>query len=390
MATILLLVIYLAFISLGLPDSVLGTAWPIMHADLGCSISMAGVVNVVISLSTVVSSLLSQRMIRRMGTWGTTVFSIVLTFLALYLFSACRSIWPMIIFAIPLGLGAGAIDTALNNYVANHYNAMQMNFLHAFWGVGTIIAPAMLSVFFSTGHSWREGYVVLATIQAIICIIVFLSRPLWKKGDGRSRKEEMMEDEKKIYTPLQLLKVPGALFSCLGFTFYTFEGVTILWIASYLVYGKGLDASTAASLSSMVYLGITCGRIASAFIADRVDAKKLILISQLLIMACIVLLLFSTSVSLMYIVIFALGFSFGPIYPAMVRQTVSCFHPRYSVGIISLQMSFNYVGNMITPPLYGLLAGLVGQQLFPFYVLVLVILQCTCTCLKNRFCTKGA
>lgn len=389
MATVLLIVIYLSFISLGLPDSVLGTAWPLMYLDLGASVSMAGLINTAVALCTVVSSLFSQRLIKRLGTWCVTVISIALTFSALYLFSFSRSMASMLLFSVPLGLGAGTIDTALNNYVAKHYSAMQMNFLHAFWGIGTVIAPSMLSVFFSTGRTWREGYIVLAVIQTVIALIVVLSKPLWKEEDGENRTDEMMKQDGRVYSVPQLLRVRGAAFSCLAFTFYTFEGVTILWMASYLVFGKQLDAATAASISSMIYIGISTGRIATAFIANRVSGKRMIQLSQAFIILSIIVLMLTSRLELLYIVVFILGFSFGPVYPAMVKQTVSYFRPEYSVGIISMQMCFNYIGNMFIPPLYGALTSLFGRQdLLPIYLLVLVLLQTACTTAKNRLCGR--
>lgn len=389
MATVLLIVIYLSFISLGLPDSVLGTAWPLMYLDLGASVSMAGFINTAVALCTVVSSLFSQRLIKRLGTWCVTVISIALTFSALYLFSFSRSMASMLLFSVPLGLGAGTIDTALNNYVAKHYSAMQMNFLHAFWGIGTVIAPSMLSVFFSTGRTWREGYIVLAVIQTVIALIVVLSKPLWKEESGENRTDEMIKQDGRVYSVPQLLRVRGAAFSCLAFTFYTFEGVTILWMASYLVFGKQLDAATAASISSMIYIGISTGRIATAFIANRVSGKRMIQLSQAFIILSIIVLMLTSRLELLYIVVFILGFSFGPVYPAMVKQTVSYFRPEYSVGIISMQMCFNYIGNMFIPPLYGALTSLFGRQdLLPFYLLVLVLLQTACTTAKNRLCGR--
>ena len=384
MSTILLLIIYIAFISLGLPDSVLGTAWPLMHLDLNAPIGAAGAVNILISLCTIISSLSSQRIIKKFGTYLTTAISIVLTFVALYLFSAAGSFYALLLFAIPLGLGAGSIDTALNNYVAKHYSAMQMNFLHAFWGIGTIIAPILLSFYFESGKTWRDGYLVLAIIQSVIFILVASSKKLWKREE-----EESEEKEKKIYSIWQLIRVPGALFSALAFTFYTFEGTSMLWLASYLVYGKAVSASTAAAISSMIYLGITCGRISTAFIADKVKSKKIILTAQVLIILALIALIFTDSASMLYVFVFILGFSYGPCFPTMVRQTVSYFKSEYSVGIIGLQMSFTYLGNMVICPLYGVLSSIAGTQLiFPFYMLFLVVMMAVCTTMKNRLCKK--
>ncbi len=386
MATVLLLVIYAAFISLGLPDSVLGVAWPLMHTELGAPLSVAGLVNLVVNLGTVISSLLSQRLIRRFGTWRVTWASVILTSLGLLLTSRSHFFWALMVFALPLGLGAGCIDTALNSYVARHYNAMQMNLLHAFWGIGTIVAPILLSRFFESGRSWRDGYLVLALLQAFIFLIVLSSRRLWKDDDQEG--DSITKEDAKVYSIPALLKVRGAFFSCLAFAFYTMEGTAMLWMASYLVFGKGLDASTAASLSSMVYLGITAGRIATAFIADRVSAKRMIQASQLMIALSIIALLPDAGIWLLYLAIFMIGFSLGPIYPAMVRQTVSFFHPSQSVGIMSLQMCFCYIGNMTIPPLYGLMSDLFGQWLLPVYLLVLLALQAMCTQMKNHLCAR--
>lgn len=386
MSTALLIVIYVAFISLGLPDSVLGTAWPLMHQDLGASIGSAGLINMVVSIGTMLASTSSQRVIKRFGTHAVSAFSILLTLCALFAFSASHHLAAVLIAAIPLGFGAGAIDTALNNYVAKHYSAMQMNLLHAFWGIGTIIAPIMLSRFFDSGRSWREGYVILGTLQSIIFVIFVLSRPLW-----RIHADEADEDGKasKVYSMRELVKTPGVLPSCLAFTFYTFEGTTMLWLASHLVYGRGMDASTAASISSMTYIGITAGRICTSFIADRVRPETLIRSSQAMILAAILAMLFTDNAVALHVIIFAMGFCFGPIYPAMVRQTVSCFPADRSVGIIGLQFSFGYFGSLVLPPLYGLLASVLGQWLLPWYLLFLVIVHSACMALKIR-ATKHA
>lgn len=391
MSTLLLLVIYIAFISLGLPDSVLGTAWPMMHLDIGAPLSVAGIVNVIVSFGTVTSSLSSQRLIRRFGTFAVSAFSIILTFTALFLVSGSSSFLSLVLFSIPLGLGGGAIDTVLNNFVAMHYSAMQMNFLHAFWGVGTIIAPSILSVFFESGRSWREAYIILAIIQCVIFFIFLISKPLWKTKEkpDTDKKDELLRQERKVYSNAQLIRMRGVFPSCIGFAFYAFEGVTILWLASYLVYGKGLDAASAAALSSMTYLGITSGRIATAFIADKVRSSHMILCAQILILLSLIALIFSDSVAMLYGVIFILGFSFGPIYPAMVRQTVSYFRPEYSVGIIGLQMSFAYVGSMVLPPLYGLLSSTFSQSIFPYYLIILLAVQSAGTTLKTVLCQKN-
>lgn len=379
MTTLLLLVIYSAFISLGLPDSVLGTAWPVMHDELYASVSSLAVVNVCVSLCTVFSSIFAQKAMRRFGTYAVTAFSIVLTFTALFFISRVNSIYLLILFALPLGLGGGAIDTALNDYVARNYSPAQMNFLHAFWGLGTIIAPILLSRLLAGGGSWRSAYVILSAIQTVIFIIVLLSKTLWKK-------DESSPDEKKekVYSIAELLRVPGALPSCLAFTFYAFEGVTISWIASYLVFGKEISASDAASMTSMVYLGITAGRIITGFIANKVKESIMIRTSQAFILLALLVLMMTESHVVLYAIIFILGFSFGPIYPAMVHQSVTCFDIKYSAGIIGLQMSFAYIGGMLITPLFGLLSDVFSLSFFPYYMLLLLALNFICTTLKNR------
>ena len=390
MATVLLIVIYMAFISLGLPDSVLGTAWPMMHIDINAPVNVAGVINMAVCVCTVIASVSSQRVIRKFGTYAVTSFSILLTITGLLLISATESFLFLVLFSLPLGLGGGAIDTALNNYVAKHYSAMQMNFLHAFWGIGTIIAPFLLSIYFDTGKTWRDGYHVLAAIQIAIFFIVLFSKRLWENGESeKNQVDDMLDEDRKVYSIGQLLKVKGATYSCLGFLFYSFESVSMLWMASYLVYGKGMNASLAASVSSMIYLGITAGRIASAFIVDRIQPKKLITISQIMILMTLVLLYFTRIEALIYVLVFILGFSFGPIFPVMVKQTVSYFHPSYSVGIIGLQMSFGYIGGMTLPPLYGVISSLTGRQdLLPAYLFILVALHFFVITMKNRKCGK--
>lgn len=379
MTTLLLLVIYSAFISLGLPDSVLGTAWPVMHGELHASVSSLAIVNVCVSLCTVFSSIFAQKAMRKFGTYAVTAFSIVLTFTALFFISRVNSIYLLILFALPLGLGGGAIDTALNDYVARNYSPAQMNFLHAFWGLGTIIAPILLSRLLASGGSWRSAYVILSAIQTVIFIIVLLSKKLWKK-DGSPYDEK----KEKVYSIAELLRVPGALPSCLAFTFYAFEGVTISWIASYLVFGKEISASDAASMTSMVYLGITAGRIITGFIANRVKESIMIRTSQAFILLALLVLMMTESHVLLYTIIFIMGFSFGPIYPAMVHQSVTCFDTKYSAGIIGLQMSFAYIGGMIITPFFGILSDIFSLSFFPYYMLLLLALNFICTTLKNR------
>ena len=379
--TTLLVIIYIAFISLGLPDSVLGAAWPVMHLDLGAGLSQAGFISMTICAGTIISSLLSQRLIARFKTHGVTTLSIALTALSLYGFSIATSFWNLILLAIPLGLGAGSIDAALNNFVALHFKAKHMSFLHCFWGVGTIAGPFLISHLISQGGSWRSAYLIIASIQACIMLLVLFSAKKWKlKGE---EKEE--EGERKIYPAKELIKVKGVPFALLAFTLYCgYENTAMLWSASFMVYGKGFSPAEGASLAAMVFMGITTGRFLNGFASSKFDDYTLIITGQLITLAAVISLFFVNSLLFAYIALFVMGMGFGPCYPYMIHQTVYYYNRKYSQGIIGLQMASAYVGSTLMPPLYGLIAGKTTQKLFPLWILVLLLIQIFCIVMKKH------
>lgn len=386
MAT-LLVIIYIAFISLGLPDSVLGAAWPVMHLDLGAGISQAGLISMTICACTIISSLMSQRLVARFKTHGVTTISIALTAIALFGFSRATALWNLILLAIPLGLGAGSIDAALNNYVALHFKAKHMSFLHCFWGVGTLFGPFLVSGLISNGGTWRNAYMIIAAVQAVIMVIVLFSAKKWKKENTDNKEAE--KEEVKIYKTKELVRIKGVPFALLAFTLYCgFENTAMLWSASFMVYGKGFTAAEGASLAAMVFMGITAGRFINGFASSRFDDKTLILTGQIITVIATIALIFANSIILCFIGLFLMGMGFGPTYPCMIHQTVYYYDRKYSQGIIGLQMASAYVGSTLVPPLYGLIAGKTTQNLLPIWILALLIIQIFCTSMKNKYSNR--
>lgn len=384
--TLLLCVIYIAFISLGLPDSLLGAAWPVMHSDIGASLSQAGLISMTICIGTFISALSSQHLIAKAGTRGVTAVSTLITALSLFLISLAPSLPFVILCAIPLGLGAGSIDAALNNYVALHFKASHMSFLHCCWGIGTIVGPSLISYLITGGGSWRSAYLIVSLIQCTIALLLFLSFPLWKKVERIEGATEEESNEKEIVPTSKLIRIRGVIFALLSFTLYCgFENSAMLWSASYMVYAKGFTAAEGASLASMVFLGITTGRLINGFAASRFSDNVLIRTGQALALFAIVLLLLPLdSILLSYISLFLLGVGFGPMYPCMIHQTVYYYDRRYSQGIIGLQMASAYIGSSFLPPLYGLIAGKLSHDIFPFWILILLLLMTGTITMKNR------
>ncbi len=389
MTILLLAIIYLAFISLGLPDSILGASWPVMHLELGAELEQAGLISMTIAAGTIVSSLLSQRLVAKLKTYGVTTLCIGVTALFLFLFSRATSIYQLLLFAFPLGLGAGSIDAALNNYVALHYKAKHMNFLHCFWGVGTIVGPAILTALITTGGSWKNAYLYVSMVQTAIMVIVALSLPLWKKMDKGVDSSEKQEKQIRIYSTKELLRVrgvPAALIAYLAYCGY--EATAFLWSASYMVYGKGFSAAEGASLAGITYLGITAGRFVNGFLASKFNDKTLIRMGQVEALIALLVLMFIPGKITAYLGLFFLGFGAGPIYPCLMHETVEYFDVKYSQGIIGLQMAAAYIGSTFCPPLYGLIANATTLKLLPFFVLILYVIQVIATEAKNRQCGK--
>lgn len=371
MYTFLLLLIYLAFISLGLPDSLLGSAWPVIHESFAVPLSYAGLVTMIISGGTICSSLLSERLTKKLGVNIVTVFSVFLTAIALYGFSAATEFWMLCVWAIPYGLGAGAIDAALNNYVALHYNSRHMSWLHCFWGVGTIISPYIMSYALTTSV-WQNGYRIVSGLQLGIAVILLVTLPIWKVNAKKEQKEETAVVG--IHGALQIKGVPQLLTGF--FSYCALESTLIMWSSSYLVGAKGISTERAAAFASLFCIGITAGRFLSGFVTEKLGDYRLIQIgSAVLLLGCMAVLLpFPVdSVALAGFVVMGLGCA--PIYPSIIHATPSNFGEKNSQAIIGIQMASAYVGSTFMPPIFGLIANYISIKLMPIYVLFFIILM---------------
>lgn len=374
MYSVLLSIIYIAFISLGLPDSLLGSAWPAMYGELSVPISYAGIVTMLIAGGTVFSSLLSDKMTRKLGTGLVTAISVMLTAIALFGFSTSNSFVLLCLWAIPYGVGAGAVDAALNNYVALHYASRHMSWLHCFWGVGAAASPHIMGYSLTGGFGWNYGYHIVAVIQIILTAIIFLSLPLWKRK--KDINEELLIKSKALNLP-DILKIRGVKLVLITFFCYcALESTAGLWASSYLVEYRGIDTDTAARFASLFYLGITIGRFISGFISDKLGDKLLIRYGLVLILFGIVLvgLPMGTSItSLIGLVIIGLGCA--PVYPSIIHATPTNFGSSNSQAIIGVQMASAYIGTTLMPPFFGFLANSINIGLYPFYLLLFAILM---------------
>lgn len=370
--SLLLAIIYVAFISLGLPDALLGSAWPSMHGQLNVPVSYAGIVSMIISAGTIISSLLSDRMTRKLGTGKVTAISVALTALSLLGFSLSRSFILLCVIALPYGLGAGAVDAALNNYVALHYKARHMSWLHCFWGVGATVGPYIMGACLTGGLQWFGGYRIIAILQMVLTAILFLSLPLWNKKE----EVEAREEEQESIGMLQLFKLPGVKEVLISFFCYcAVEQTTGLWGASYMVMERGMSAEMAAKWASLFYLGITVGRFICGFIAMKLEDKAMIRLGQGIVITGILLLILPFGNLIMCIGLIMIGLGCAPIYPSLIHETPSNFGAGLSQALIGMQMAFAYVGTTLMPPLFGALAGITGIKLYPFYLLVITVLM---------------
>ncbi|MFD2627650.1 MFS transporter [Oceanobacillus kapialis] len=377
MTILLLLVIYLAFISLGLPDSLLGAAWPVIREDIGAPLEAAGYLFMIISAGTIISSLVSGKVIRRFGTAKVTFISVLLTAGALLGFYFSPSIFWLVICSIPLGLGAGAVDTALNNYVALHYKAHHMSWLHSFWGVGATFGPIIMAQFISGQQAWRSGYLTIATIQFALAAILLFSFPLWNmvaKNRSMTLAEETIEEETlehdKHVKPLQIRGVKLALLS---FLFYCGVEATVgLWGSSFLVNVKDLSAATAAQWVSFYWGGLTVGRFLTGFVTFKMSNRMLIRIGQItaLVGAALLVLPFPHPISLVGFIM--IGFGLAPIYPCMLHETPTRFGKTHSQTIMGYQMAVAYTGSTFLPPLLGWIASLSTIAIFPFFIVLYI------------------
>lgn len=370
MYSFLLALIYLAFISLGLPDSLLGAGWPVMHTELGVSVSFMGIISMVISGGTIVSSLLSDKLTHKFGTRAVTVASVFLTVAALFGFSFSGSFSMLIIFAVPYGLGAGAIDAALNNYVALHYKAKHMSWLHCFWGVGAIISPFIMS-FALKNLNWNSGYRIVGFIQLAIALLLLVTLPVWKIN-----KTESTADTKRVGLTAAL-KIKGVPFLLIGFFAYcAAEATAMYWASTYFTEVKGISGDRAASFAALFYIGITLGRFASGFITERLGDRRMILLGTG-VLACGIMILLIPVQSYMtaFAAFLVIGFGCAPIYPCIIHSTPANFGAENSGAIIGIQMASAYVGSTFIPPLFGLFGNAVGFSVMPVYLLAFFALM---------------
>lgn len=384
MLTILLIIIYIAFISLGLPDSILGSAWPLIHKDLNVPVSYAGIATMIVSGGTIVSSFFSEKLIRRMGTGLVTAISVFLTAGGLLgIYFAPGFLW-ICILGIPLGIGAGAVDSALNNFIALHYKAKHMNWLHCFWGVGATSGPIIMSFFLVRENGWRLGYATIGMLQAVLVVCLFISLPMWKKFEESKSHEKHKTLEIKLTS---LLKLPGAKDTFIAlFCYCAVELTTGLWGSSFLVITKGISAEKAAKWVSLYYFGITVGRFLAGFLAIKWNNKQMIRIGQLICLSGIGFLILPFSNYFQLIGLMLIGLGCAPIYPAILHETPNRFGKEVSQGIMGIQMAVAYVGSTFMPPVFGFLAKGIGFFLLPVFLFVFAAVMLLVSERVNRIC----
>ncbi|MCL2212055.1 MAG: MFS transporter [Treponema sp.] len=372
---LLLIVIYLSFISLGLPDSLLGSAWPAMYASLNVPMHFAGIISMVAAGGTVVSSIFSERVIRRLGTGLVTLVSVFMTAAALIGISIFNSIGFIILCAVPLGLGAGSVDAALNNYVALHFKARHMSWLHCFWGIGASIGPLIMSFYLTNSSSWSSGYRTIGIIQISLVFILFLSLPLWKKN--KTEKDTVLEEKQTQTNSSPAFK---EIFSIIGvkpalaafFCYCAMETVTGLWGASFLVMEKKMTPETAAKWIALFYIGITAGRFISGFITMALNNKQMIRLGQIITgLGILILVLPFENSSLPGL--FLIGLGCAPIYPSMLHETPQNFGREYSQAIMGIQMGCAYIGTTIMPPIFGWVTSFTSFKIFPVFIGLILV-----------------
>lgn len=402
LATWFLVIIYLAFISLGLPDSLLGSAWPVIWPDIGSSVGSAGIISMIIAGGTIVSSLASGSMIQRFGTGTITLVSCFLTAGALLGFSMAPSMTWFVVMAIPLGLGAGAVDAALNHYVADNYKAHHMNWLHCFWGVGATMGPIIMSASIADHNSWRPGYTAVAVIQFALVVILLVTLPLWKRvaakrvhvgqndeSHGRLDQDTPAPSRLTPTAKANLFGIRGVKPSLLAFLFYCGVETTVgLWGASYLVGTGNITAEKAALWISLYYGGITIGRLVTGFITLKVSNRWLIRYGQLVTIVGGIILLLPLPISSSLVGIILIGLGLAPIYPGLLHETPARFGRENSARLMGFQMAFAYTGTTTIPPLFGLVTTQFSIGLFPYIVLALLVLMFLSAEIVNRILGK--
>lgn len=370
MFQLLLVIIYLSFISLGLPDSLLGSAWPAMCKEFTVPVSYAGILSTIIAAGTIVSSLFSDRMTKWLGTGKVTAISVAMTALALFGFSISHSFWLLCLWAIPYGLGAGSVDASLNNYVALHYASRHMSWLHCMWGVGASAGPYIMSFALMRGQSWNMGYRYIALLQMVLTLILVFSIPLWKRQSDSSNEE----GHNRPLTLLEIVRIKGAKEVMIAFFCYcALEQTAGLWASSYLVLKNGMNAEMAARYASLFYVGITAGRAVSGFVTYKLNDTQMIRLGQGIILAGIIAMLlpFGNAATMTGLILIGLGCA--PIYPCIIHSTPAHFGADKSQAIIGVQMASAYIGILLMPLFFGVLAEHISVSLLPLFLFIILI-----------------
>lgn len=378
MIHLLLAIIYLAFISLGLPDALLGSAWPTMYSEFDVPVSYAGIISMIIALGTIISSLQSDRLTRKLGTGKVTAISVAMTAIALLGFSSSHAFWMLCVWAVPYGLGAGSVDAALNNYVALHYESHHMSWLHCMWGVGAAVGPYIMGFALSGRKTWNTGYLYIGVLQIVLTAILVFSLPLWKErktSESPGNTNENTTLEKPLTLP-QIIKIPGAKEVMLCFFCYcAIEQTAGLWASSYLTLFKGVSAETAARFAGMFFIGITVGRAINGFIAMKLQDSQMIRLGQSIIAIGVIVMLLPGPHIISLAGLILIGLGCAPVYPCIIHSTPAHFGAGRSQALIGVQMASAYVGTCLMPPIFGLIANHISIALFPVYIMALLILM---------------
>ena len=391
MFNLLLAVIYLAFISLGLPDSLLGSVWPTMYQEFNVPVSYAGAIFMIISAGTIFSSLQSDRLTKSFGTGKVTAFSVLMTAIALWGFSISSSYWMLISWAIPYGLGAGSVDASLNNYVALHYKSHHMSWLHCMWGIGASIGPYIMSFALVNGQTWNMGYLYISLIQVALTVIIMLSLPLWKKPFiiNDIQEVDVGNEKNKALTLKEIVNIPGAKQVMIMFFCYcALEQTAGLWASSYLVLQHGFDLEVATSYGSLFFIGITVGRAISGFITMKLKDKEMIYLGQGIILIGIIIMCLPLGHQVSLIGLVTIGLGCAPIYPCIIHSTPTNFGKNKSQAVIGVQMASAYVGNLLMPPLFGIIANHISVIVFPIYLLLILIIMVVMHIKLNKSVSK--
>jgi len=373
MSLLLITIIYLSFISLGLGDSLFGSAWPVIQRDMGVPIHYAGMVSTIMAAGTIVAGIMSDSVTRRFGIRLIAPISVLLTAIALFGFSSSTAFWMLCLWAIPYGVCAGTLDAAINNYVATHYSSRHMSWLHSFWGVGAMTGPYIMGLHLTRGIGWDGAYGTVAAMQVVMMIFLALSFRLWKKRDVASA------DTSPAKGLAEILKIPGVKLALLAFFAYcAVEATAGLWASTFFVNHRGIEAETAALFASLFFIGITSGRFIAGFVANRLGSVKIIRIGFALIFLGIFAILISMDSNLLsFAGLIIVGLGCAPIFPALIHSTPSNFGAENSQAIIGVQIAAAYTGTALMPPLFGLLASRLGLGFYPVFLLIFAILLLT-------------